>query len=123
MKKNCALLLVVLLNSVSSCSEEQGTAENDTTLYTNVYQVPPAFLNAPEVGLIDKFLEKNSEARTTLRKRPTLREILESAGVDFPEGAEAYSTTGSKFYIRNTTANMQKVEAWLEQIRANPGNE
>lgn len=73
-------------------------------LYTNVYVVPP------------NFLEQNSGATAPLL--PEAKKILESAGIRFQEGASAfYNPASGKLIVRNTEDQMELVRAFLDSMR------
>lgn len=68
-------------------------------IYTNVYVVPPTFLNPP------------------LQLRPSAREVLVNAGIDFPEGASAvYNAATSQLIVKTTEDRMALVESYIESI-------
>ncbi|MEM6916389.1 MAG: LysM peptidoglycan-binding domain-containing protein [Verrucomicrobiota bacterium] len=78
-------------------------------LFTNAYSVPPTFLHTG-----DPFAEnEGSDAQPTNAK-----EILETAGISFPEGASAiYVPKTSQLVVRNTEEQMELVEAYVEAIK------
>lgn len=89
------LLALALLYSGPASAEKP-------ELYTNAYIVPPYFL-----------------AHTSEARRPTAREVLDAAGIDFPEGASAvYNPGASQLIVRTTGEQMALVEAYIESIRA-----
>ena len=50
--------------------------------------------------------------------KKSAREILESSGVTFPEGASAiYDPRNSKLTVRNTIWNMVLIDAWLKEMK------
>lgn len=68
-------------------------------IFTNVYVVPPTFLNPP------------------LQLRPSAREVLVNAGIDFPEGASAvYNAATSQLIVKTTEDRMALVESYIESI-------
>jgi general secretion pathway protein D len=100
----------------------------DADLYTNVYQVPPTFLNSggggdggAGAGPVDPFAAPaGGGGGTTLEKRPDARQILERAGVTFGEGSSAiYQAAGSQLIVRNTQDQMELVEAYIESLKGN----
>jgi len=88
------ILVVVLGMAMAVRAEEE--------LFTNVYVVPPTFLSV-EAG----------------SPRPPAKELLEKVGISFPKGASAiYNATTSQLIVRNTEKQMELVEAYVEQLRA-----
>lgn len=89
-------------------------SESVEELVTREYKVPPDFLK--------------SLASTAAGSPPAMtggsgaREILESAGVQFPPGASAYYLTSSgKLIVRNTPSNLDLIETVMEAVpRATP---
>ncbi|MGY8641331.1 MAG: M56 family metallopeptidase [Verrucomicrobiales bacterium] len=68
-------------------------------LYTNSYQVPPTFHKSG-----------NSNSETAI-------EILEEAGITFPPGGSAiYNAKNSQLIVRNTSDQMELVEAFLDSL-------
>lgn len=100
-------------------------------LYTQVYRVPPSFLSgggdggggggaaAPAAG--DPFADlgdKKAGSGGGISKRKNAREILEGVGVTFPQGSSAiYNATTSQLIVRNTQANLDLVEAYVETLK------
>lgn len=75
-------------------------------LSTNVYVVPPTFLSL------------EPDRRDADRLRPTAREILAGAWIEFPEGASAiYNPATSQLLVRTTDDQMALVEAYVDTIR------
>lgn len=99
----------------------------DADLYTNVYQVPPTFLNhggggsggGDGGGPVDPFSpDTGGGPSSTLSVRPDAKQILERAGVTFAEGASAiYQPGTSQLIVRNTQDQMELVEAYIESIK------
>ena len=98
----------------------------DADLYTNVYQVPPTFLNSggggdggAAAGPVDPFAAPaGGGGGVALEKRKNAREILERAGVTFGEGASAiYQAAGSQLIVRNTQDQMELIEAYIRSIQ------
>ena len=97
----------------------------DADLYTNVYQVPPTFLNqgggdgGGAAAPVDPFApDAGGGGGTALSARPDARQILERAGVTFGEGASAiYQPGTSQLIVRNTQDQMELVEAYIESIK------
>ncbi len=68
-------------------------------IFTNVYVVPPTFLKLHE------------------ERRPSAREVLVNAGIDFPEGASAvYNAATSQLIVKTTEDRMALVESYIESI-------
>lgn len=68
-------------------------------IFTNVYVVPPTFLNLQE------------------ERRPSAREVLVNAGIDFPEGTSAvYNAATSQLIVKTTEDRMAQVESYIESI-------
>ncbi|MEX2579212.1 MAG: LysM peptidoglycan-binding domain-containing protein [Verrucomicrobiales bacterium] len=75
--------------------------EDVSDLFTNVYVVPPTFLDMGE------------------DRRPNAKEILGSAGIVFPDGTSAiYNPATSQLIVRNTQDQMELVDAYIESITA-----
>ena len=98
----------------------------DADLYTNVYQVPPTFLNSggsgdggAAAGPVDPFAAPaGGGGGSALEKRPDAKEILSRAGVTFGEGASAiYQAAGSQLIVRNTQDQMELIEAYIKSIQ------
>ncbi len=88
-------------------------------LYTNVYQVPPTFLNlGGSGGPTDPFAPRDQKKATP---RPEARQILAKAGISFGKGASAiYQPGTSQLIVRNTMDQMELVEAYIESISSSP---
>ena len=87
------LLLLALVPGIFSHAEE-------TELFTNVFVVPPSFV------------------ALQAERRPSAREILFQAGIDFPEGASAvYNATTSQLIVRTTQDRMALVEQYVDSLR------
>jgi len=73
--------------------------------YTNVYEVPPTAFRT-EAGFADA------------------KEVLKSAGIVFGDGAAAvHKPETSRLIVKNTQAQMELVEAWIESLEnATPGD-
>ncbi len=98
----------------------------DADLYTNVYQIPPTFLNAGggsdggAGGPVDPFAP-DAGGGATLSARTDAKQILERAGVTFGEGSSAiYQPGSSQLIVRNTGDQMELVEAMIESIKDSP---
>lgn len=92
-----------------------------SSLFTNVYQVPPSFIDLatrPEAShAADPFAEPGKGAKIPRYK--TTREILEDVGIEFGLGATAiYSSRSSQIVIRNTEDQLELVEAYFESLTA-----
>ncbi len=96
----------------------------DSELYTNVYTVPPSFLSvassyvgsgSPEPG--DPFAAPSAEEESARAARMSARGILENAGITFPPGSSVvYNPVTSQLIVRNTTDQMELVEAFIEPM-------
>lgn len=87
-----------ILFVLAFCSGFSVFAE-ESDIFTNVYVVPPTFLN------------------TQAERRPTAREVLFDAGIDFPEGTSAiYNPATSQLIVRTTQDRMALVEGYIESI-------
>jgi len=94
----------------------------DSDLYTNVYQVPPTFLNAGgsgdggASGPVDPFAP-DAGGGAALSARPDARQILERAGVTFGEGSSAvYNPATGQLIVRNSQDQMELTEAMVESL-------
>jgi general secretion pathway protein D len=103
-------------------------SQPDADLFTNVYVVPPTFLStgggAPAAGggaaPVDPFAAAPAAggggAGPALKK--TAKEVLESYGVVFREGASAtFNPQTSQLIVRQTQDQMELVEAVIDSIR------
>ena len=103
-------------------------SENASEQYTKSYRVPPDFLSngggdapAPAAApAADPFAAGGGAAPTGgsgLLVRKNARQILEAAGIAFPEGSSAsYNPATSQLVVRNTQPNLDLVEAYVETI-------
>ncbi len=103
-------------------------SENASEQYTKSYRVPPDFLSsgggdaAPAGGAApaaDPFAAGGAAPAggSGLITRRSARQILEAAGIVFPEGASAsYNPANSQLVVRNTQPNLDLVEAYVESI-------
>lgn len=101
----------------------------DKELYTNVYVVPPNFLvsdgggggggGGGAAGPVDPFAAApagGNAAPPTVRK--SARDVLESYGIVFGQGASAtFNPQTSQLIVRQTQDQMELVEAVIESIR------
>ena len=97
-------------------SPKNAASDPDRDLYTNVYVVPPTFLNAGSgsSAVSDPFAAPEKKAA---KVKPDAQAILESAGIIFGKGASAiYQPAGSQLIVRNTLDQMELVEVYLESI-------
>ena len=93
-------------------------AEDRKDLYTNVYVVPPTFLNGGPGSSGWKPIDPFEQAKP-LVPRKTAKEILQNAGIVFGEGASAiYNPKTSQLIVRNTQDQMELVEAYIESLRS-----
>ncbi|WP_395749421.1 hypothetical protein [Prosthecobacter sp.] len=79
-------------------------SENSSEQVTRTYRVPPDFLSAGGQGF------------------RSARQVLEGAGITFPEGATAnYFPANSTLVVRNTVPNLDLIEAYVESIPKRSG--
>lgn len=104
----------------SSLSTNAATPSSD--LLTQVYQVPPTFLSPPtdEANIGDPFASPVSAGGSPAPGgRVTAKEVLESAGISFPEGSTViYNAETSQLIVRNTRDQIELVEALTESLRS-----
>lgn len=87
------------------------------------YRVPPDFssLNgdpAPAAPAADPFAGGAAANEPRFTRRVTVEEILKSQGIPFPEGSSAnYVSISSQLVVRNTPANQELVETFLDTLR------
>ncbi|MCF6312335.1 MAG: hypothetical protein L3J39_07770 [Verrucomicrobiales bacterium] len=75
--------------------------EGGAWFHTKVYAVPPNFLGKAELG----------------QGKPTAREVLESAGIEFSTGTSAvYQSSGSQLIVRNRKDQLDLVEDYIDSI-------
>jgi len=99
-------------------------ADSDQELYTKVFRVPPDFLTlggsaAPEsdTGGDDPFAPGGGGGGSAIKPRATALEILKQAGIQFPESGTAFfSSATSTLTVRNTPANLDLVDQFVESI-------
>ncbi|MBB5033473.1 Amuc_1098 family type IV pilus outer membrane protein [Prosthecobacter vanneervenii] len=105
-------------------------SENASEQYTRSYRVPPDFLSngggdagaaAPAAPAADPFAAGGGggggAGGSGLIARRTAKQILEAAGINFPEGSSAsYNPATSQLVVRNTQPNLDLVEAYVESI-------
>jgi general secretion pathway protein D len=103
-------------------------SENASEQYTKSYRVPPDFLSsgggdaggggaAPAPA--DPFAAGGAAPAGGggIVGRKTARQILEAAGIVFPEGASAsYNPANSQLVVRNTQPNLDLVETYVDSI-------
>ncbi|MEZ0275136.1 MAG: hypothetical protein ACAH88_09540, partial [Roseimicrobium sp.] len=88
-----------------------------TELYTRTFKVPPDFLQWAREQ--NQQLPADSSSRQ--KGRPTAAETLKNLGVPFPEGASAtFVASTSQLIVRNTTANLEIIEAIVDVKLNNP---
>jgi len=101
------------------------TLDSDQELYTKVFRVPPDFLtlggSAGEVdaGGGDPFAPGGGGGGggSAIKPRATAIEILKQAGIMFPESGTAFfSSATSTLTVRNTPANLDLVDQFVESI-------
>jgi len=103
--------------------------ESTTEMITRVYKVPPDFLTvqndsggagAAPAPAADPFAKSGAAGdagggTSKLPTRKTAKEILIEQGIPFPDGSSAvFNPVTSQLVVRNTTPNMDAVEAYVE---------
>ena len=77
-------------------------SENASEQYTRSFRVPSNFLTADGAG------------------HQTAKQVLEAAGITFPEGSSAiYNNKSSQLVVRNTQPNLDLVEAFVDSVSKN----
>jgi len=101
-------------------------SENASEQYTRSYRVPPDFLSngggdagggAAPAAAADPFAAGGAAPAGGggLIARKTAKQILEAAGITFPDGSSAsYNPANSQLVVRNTQPNLDLVEAYVE---------
>jgi general secretion pathway protein D len=97
--------------------------------YTRTFKVPPDFLtstgNAGEAPAApaappDPFAPKGAAAgggASGIQARPNARQILEGAGITFPEGSSAvFNASTSQLVVKNTQPNLDLVESFVDSL-------
>jgi general secretion pathway protein D len=97
-------------------------SERSGAIISRSFRVPPDFIqNAPagDAGAAapaDPFGAQAPAAGGLVIRRMGAKEFLEARGVTFPEGTSAnFNSTTSTLTVRNTVANMEMVELFVEQ--------
>ncbi|MFC4990763.1 hypothetical protein [Rubritalea tangerina] len=92
---------------------------DNTDFYTRNVQVPPDFmtlLNDGSGSMDDPFAD---DTPNRLTAQPPLKELLESAGITFPEGASAsFNRATNTITIRNTANNLDMIEMLTTELRS-----
>lgn len=103
-------------------------SEDASQQYTRSYRVPPDFLTigggdaggaaAPAAAPADPFAAAPAGGGATgIIARKNARQILEGAGITFPEGSSAsFNPATSQLVVRNTQPNLDLVEAFVDSI-------
>ena len=103
-------------------------SENASEQYTRSYRVPPDFLSngggdaggaAAPAAAADPFAAGAAAPAggSGLIARKSAKQILEAAGITFPEGSSAsYNPANSQLVVRNTQPNLDLAEAYVESI-------
>lgn len=108
-------------------------SEDASQQYTRSYRVPPDFLTigggdagggaVPAAGPADPFAPAGGAGgagASGLIARKNARQILEGAGITFPEGASAsFNPATSQLVVRNSQPNLDLVEAFVDSITKN----
>lgn len=129
----CLLLLSGFAAAQTPAAPPAGTNPNpkarpENALNTRIFHVPaqfpsPSFNNGndpaaaadPFAGAPDPFAPPPPQTPATLAG--AMKRQLQAAGVSFPEGAGVQISNG-KLIINATPAELDKIEAYLEQLRA-----
>ncbi|WP_367872344.1 hypothetical protein [Luteolibacter sp. Populi] len=94
--------------------------ETDEDLFTRVFNVPPDFAarlgGSVEGADVDPFASDGG-AKFSLKQRPQIADALRNSGVTLPPGATA-TLAGDKLIVRNTSANIDMIEAMTESLSA-----
>lgn len=89
-------------------------------LYTRTLKVPPDFLTAAVGG---KAPAAPFAPAPGIAGRPTALEVLKAHGFSFPEGASAsFVPATSQLIVRNTPENLDKIDAFVEELWEKPSN-
>jgi len=103
--------------------------EQNADLFTQVFRVPPSFLTAGggdggggTTLSGDPFASLGSApaggAAGGLQPKRSAKEVLEGVGVTFPSDSSAlYNPTNSQLIVRNTQANLDLVEAYVDSLK------
>jgi general secretion pathway protein D len=100
--------------------------EQNADLFTQVFRVPPSFLNAGGGGegggdlAGDPFadLGGGGGGGAKIAPKKSAKEVLEGVGVTFPPDSSAiYNPTNSQLIVRNTQQNLDLVEAYVDSLR------
>ncbi len=111
MKKAIRLNSIVLFGWLFiSLSSLSGQEDNSEVLFTNTYPISPQFITRLQTNSEDPFADQTTHK--------TIQERLEAAGIEFPPGASA-SPSGrtSMVIVRNTKAQLERVDAYFEAYR------
>ena len=91
------------LHPATESAKKHQTIEDPKAWNTKIYRVPPDFLSS------------SGPAEPSTRR--TIRQILEDAGITFPEGATAsYNPVSSVIFVKNTNENLSLVDAYVASI-------
>jgi hypothetical protein len=86
-------------------------SETNTAQYTRVFKVPPNFM--------EQGSRTSANSADVPKSRSSTMEILTSKGIPFPDGASAvFNSVTSQLIVRDTQANLDKVEAFIQKLRA-----
>ncbi|MFN0076854.1 MAG: Amuc_1098 family type IV pilus outer membrane protein [Prosthecobacter sp.] len=101
-------------------------SERDGTIISRSFRVPPDFIqNAPAgdpaaAAPADPFAAQTPAGGGLTIRRMGAKEFLEARGVTFPEGTSAsFNSATSTLTVRNTLANMEMIELFVEQATKN----
>jgi type II secretory pathway component GspD/PulD (secretin) len=117
----CAPLQAQIETSKEPSSPAAAAAEAKEEMFTNVYTIPSAFLDSSEIipGR-DPFSVSESDSGGGDATRESVKELLEAVGISFPEGAMVTSGSNGQLIVRNTRAELEKLEAYLATILPGP---
>ncbi len=98
----------------------------DESVYTRTFQVPPSFpdlISGNENGggggaAADPFaIGGGDDGGSSFTSRPPIKDLLEEAGVSFPDSASArFVPSNSTLIVRNTATNLDIIEQLIESI-------
>lgn len=86
---------------------------NDKTIYTRVFKVSPDYqYGSPGTSDV-------APAKGAIPAGQLAKQVLEGQGISFPEGASViYGAVTSQLIVRNTAANLDLIEAYVETLEA-----
>ncbi|MCB1063030.1 MAG: hypothetical protein KDN20_08940, partial [Verrucomicrobiae bacterium] len=119
-----ALITTIFIGSPMFGWGQQEKTTDPPELYTNVYVVPPNFLDqgggsgaGPSQFPQDPFANPEKAGSP----QPIAKEVLESYGISFGEGAAAtFNRETSQLIVRQTRDQMELVEALIDSLDSEP---